>query len=216
MKKPLRQFSYIALLGVSVLGLVLVGFVAKNEASLPFSRFTNELRLFQPADFAKISGAIAQAAPANKDFILASYSECAKESTAINCAAKLEQALALSPADGSIWLEYSKVLVREGDAKLGALDALDRSFNVSSHERWLITARTNFVVSIWNGLTDELKQKAKADVARALPEFDMIDILAKDYIAKPFSHAAIQELVEQATAQQKIRFLTIVSNAAKG
>lgn len=215
MKKPLRQFSYITLLCISALGLVLSGFVCKNEASLPFSRFTDELRLFQPADFVKISSSIVQSAPTNKDYILASYVECAKESTTNTCAAKLEQALALSPADGSLWLEYSKVLAREGDAKLNALEALDRSFNVSGHERWLITTRANFVVSIWNGLTDELKQKAKAEVARALPEFDFIAILANDYVAKPFARAAIQELVEQGTAQQKIRFLAIVAKATK-
>lgn len=216
MKKPLRQISYLALLGVSALGVVLAIVAGKGEASLPFTRFSDELRLFRPADFAQISHAITQSAPSNKDYNLAAYLECVKANKADACAPLIEAALAKSPADGSIWLEYSRVLASEGDSKVTALEALDRSFDVSSHERWLIIARTDYVVSIWNGLTDELKQKAKAEVARALPEPGFIDVLAGYYISKPFSHAAIQELVEQATPQQKIRFLGIVAKAAKG
>jgi hypothetical protein len=214
MKKQLRQPAYLLLLTVACVGLPMALFSAKYELQLPFTWYTNGLRLFYPEAMAEISDDIVKSANSGKDFALASYVNCVAAETEVGCAVKLEPALAQSPADGSIWLEYSKALAREGDAQVTAVEALGHSYDVSSHESWLIAARTHYVVSIWNGLTDELKLKAKADAALALPQYEFINILAKDYVAKPFAHAAIQELLDQATPQQKIQFLNIVKSAA--
>jgi hypothetical protein len=96
-----------------------------------------------------------------------------------------------------------------------ALEALNRAYDVSGHEGWQIGARSNYIFSIWNGLTDELKQKALAEIGRTLPQPGFIELLAQFYISKPYAHEAIQQAMEQATPQQKLHFLGLVNKATK-
>jgi hypothetical protein len=215
MKKQLRQPVYLVLVAVSLLSIPLTGYVGFQELSLPFSIASNELRLFQPVEMNEFKGDILKSASSGKDHDIAEYLSCIEQETSVNCAPKLQTVLARSPADGAIWLEYSKVLAREGDTAVTAEQALNRSYDVSSHEGWLLGARANYAFSVWDGLTDELKQKALAEIGRALPDPHFIDLLAKLYIEKPFAHNAIQQSIEQATPQQKLRFLRLINNATK-
>ena len=208
--------SKTALACCAVLTLASSVWLGLRESKLPFTTLTDELRLpFSSLPLPTPSASEPGAAEGN-EVLEARYLTCKDQPQSEGCANLIRLALNNTPADGRLWLEYAKALTLEGDADITAMQALQNSYRFSPREAWIANPRSSFALSIWGGLPAELKQVASDEIIAELSDNRFREQLAMQYVQKPFTRTAIEQVMTTAPADMQIRFLSLLKHAAAG
>lgn len=206
-----RQF-FLFIMGLTSFVVILIAIeVGLQEINLPNEVKFDELRLLEPERFldAKISR-FYYGLEASEDQ-LSAFEKCLrvrKLSAETICLSILQNLLRDNPSDGRLWLEVARLRsVSVEGLDDDALDALRRSYEYARREGWIRQVRTNFVVSVWKGLTPELQTTASADILEALQDYHFVVYLCNIYRTNPIVRVAIREVIERAPDEIQRNFV---------
>ena len=202
---------------LSVLGLaglaalVLTSEVALQESNLPNDVKFDELRLLEPQHFSAETAAVSKNGFETAETRLRTLEQClqVQNSEETNsCISILQGLLRDNPANGRLWLEMARMRSREAKGlDDDALNALQNSFDYAPREGWIRRVRVNFVLSIWQGLSLQLRKTAKAEILEALRGGEFVAYLADVYEGNPIARIAIVEVIAEAPDTTKRNFL---------
>ena len=188
----------------------------RNELSLPTAVITDELRFLQFEESSSIQTFVMHQASDLPEIAANNYRACASAQPRGECAPILRGILQHRPAEGRVWLEYSKALAVEGDDDISAIEALERSYEMAPHEGWLVYPRISFALSIWKGMPSGLKARAQSEILGKIDDPNILNSLVQKYVSNPFSRDSIKDVLGQATPEQTQRFIWRVESLAKG
>jgi hypothetical protein len=196
----------------SVVGLVLSVYVGQRELTLPFLVFTDELRLLDVTTLGELNDQTDNSWLPSADKKIMQYTLCLNSQAEKNCASLIRAVLNQKPADGGLWLEYAKTLAREGGTDgITAFQALQQSYNFAPRSKWVAVPRVLFELSIWRTLPEAVKAQTKIEAKGMFDNPDFLRSLAEKYSTNLLARRAIEEIMSDASPQQKLRFLGMVN-----
>ena len=201
--------SVLGLTGLAALGMA--GEVGLQESNLPNDVKFDELRLLEPQHFNDVTTAMGANGYETAETRLRTLNQCLEvkfSDAESSCTRILLGLLRDNPANGRLWLEMARVRSREGQGLDNeALNGLQHSFDYAPREGWITRVRVNFVLSIWEGLTPEIRETATAEILEALGDDKFVSYLTTIYEGTPISRAAIGEVIRAAPAATQRNFL---------
>jgi hypothetical protein len=213
-KKETGIFINVTLFFFSVVGLVLAAYIGQRELALPFLVFTDELRLLDVSKLGELSDQTGRSWLPSADERIMRYASCLNSRSEEDCAPMIRSVLNQKPAEGGLWLEYAEVLAREGSADgVTTFEALQQSYNFAPRSRWVAVPRVLFALSIWRTLPEATKVQAKVEAKGMFDDAEFLRSLAEKYSTNLFARSAIEEIMSDASPQQKLRFLRMVGEA---
>jgi hypothetical protein len=209
-----KRAVLIALCASSVLSLGVGVITLMSEAALPLKTQLDELRLLDPnfaIEKSEQGNLFSMFAP---EFDLADYVVCRSQAETV-CSKIIGKMLETRPADGRLWLEYSRSLTLENGLDAAALSALQHSYEFAPLETWMREARSGFALSVWPGLSQELQAKASDEIIGGISNYQYADFIAKYYVDRLLSRKTIAALLETAPAESQRRVLGLISAKTK-
>jgi hypothetical protein len=184
--------------------------VGLREVSLPYAAQIDELRLADPEWVKSLGLGSVGVSDDLPEAQLSNVSKCRNDGGE-HCSALIMEMLKNDPANGRLWLEYSRLLTQENGLNERAIFALRKSFQVSAREGWITNVRSRFSLTAWPELPDDVKTLARTEILTALENYQFIDFLAGTYVANPIIRAALAEVMAGATVDQQRKFLGLVN-----
>lgn len=133
----------------------------------------------------------------------------------VTCEPWLRLTLEDSPGSGSLWLELAVELTRNNGIHDEAIAALRRSFELAPREDWIVFARTVFLLPIWDGLPQDIRATASAEILALLTEDRFVRRLALIYARTPSTRKALGEIMPLAVPDSQHLFLKLVNQLAR-
>jgi hypothetical protein len=127
----------------------------------------------------------------------------------------LANLLETRPADGRLWLEYSRELTQENGFDGAASEALLRSFKYSAHEAWIVRVRTRFTLAIWKVLSPELQVLTQNEILKYSDNYQFLEFLAEFYTTHPLAKGALTSIMKNAPTKTQRDFLGLVNAETK-
>jgi hypothetical protein len=209
-----KRMALVLLFPVAIMSLALALVVGLRELSLPFETQLDELRLLNPSAVGKAENTGAQSIFSLPENELARYAAC-RDNGNSNCSTLIRSILEQRPADGRLWLEYARSVTTENGLDSEAIHALHRSFELAPREGWLREQRARFTLSIWPGLSTELREKAGDEIIRGMANPFFADFLAEFYVDRFLARKTITTLLEKAPVADQRRVLSLITTKTK-
>jgi hypothetical protein len=209
-----KRAVLIALCAASLLTLGVGVLAMLGETALPLKTQLDELRLLDPnfaIEKSEKGSSIAMLAP---ELDLADYAVCRSQAEN-TCSKIIGKMLESRPADGRLWLEYSRSLTLENGLDAAALSALQHSYEFAPYETWMREARSGFALSVWPGLSQELQAKASDEITRGISTTQFANFIASFYVDRLLSRKFIGTILETAPAEDQRRVLGLISAKTK-
>jgi hypothetical protein len=210
-----KRLVMVSLLPVSLCLASTAILLGWREVTLPFKAQIDELRLMDPV---RVDAQVANAgglAPELAEAKLISIMAC-QDSGEQMCSAQMRNLLKDNPAEGRLWLEYSRLIAQESGLTAEAVSALKKSYELSAREGWITNTRARFALSVWLELPPDTQDLVKAEIISTMDDFRFVGFLANIYITSPTSRAALGKVMEAATPEHQRAFLSLVNQKSNG
>ena len=212
-----KRFTLYLLSAASVASLGLASIIGLQEVNLPNGVKFDELRLLEPQQYDNLPITLPFNGFETAETQLAAINKCVRTNLSSGnhvCLEILEGLLRENPGDGRLWLEMARIQSQEvGALQSQALIALERSYDFAPREGWIIRVRTRFVLSVWQGLTPALKEKATAEIIAALSDDTFVGYLGGIYLTNPVSIGALREIILKAPRETQHKFLSSIQHS---